>query len=100
MTPNPDSPKFVRHEIPDDASATAIRLREIHKLLKANIEACVWHHVTSDCIRLDYNTYDGRVRITVGLPIRTSILIRFPLYFMVTRNCDASMSLRAVLMLP
>lgn len=66
MTPNPDSPKFVRNEIPDDASATAIRLREIHKLLKANIEACVWHHVTSDCIRLDYNTYDGRVRITVG----------------------------------
>lgn len=66
MTPNPDSPKFVWHEIPDDASATAIRLREIHKLLKANIEACVWHHVTSDCIRLDYNTYDGRVRITVG----------------------------------
>lgn len=66
MTPNPDSPKFIRHEIPDHASATALRMRENYKLLKANIEACVWHHITSDCLHLDYNTYDDRVRITVG----------------------------------
>lgn len=66
MTPNPDSPKFVRHEIPDNASATAIRLREIHKLLKTNIEACSWHHILSDCLSLDYNTYNGRVCIAVG----------------------------------
>lgn len=66
MTPNPDSPKFVRHEIPDYASATALKLREDYNLLRTNIEACVWHHITSDCLCLDYNNYDGRVRITVG----------------------------------
>ena len=66
MTPNPDSPKFIRHEIPDNASVRALRLREDYKLLRANIEACAWPHITSGCLRLDYNTYDGRVRITVG----------------------------------
>ena len=66
MTPNPDSPKFIRHEIPDNASIRTLRLREDYKLLRANIEACVWPHITSGCLRLDYNTYDGRVRITVG----------------------------------
>ena len=66
MTPNPDSSKFIRHEIPDDASIRALNLREVYKLLRANIEACAWPHITSGCLRLDYNTYDGRVRITVG----------------------------------
>lgn len=66
MTPNPDSPKFIRHEIPDNASVRALRLREDYNLLRANMEACVWHHITSDCLRLYYNTNDGRVRITVG----------------------------------
>ena len=66
MTPNPDSPKFIRHEIPEGAPIRALRLREDYKLLRANIEACVWPHITSGCLRLDYNTYDGRVRITVG----------------------------------
>lgn len=66
MTPNPDSPKFIRHEIPDNASVRALRLREDYKLLRANIEACAWPHITSGCLRLDYNTSDGRVRITVG----------------------------------
>ena len=66
MTPNPDSPKFIRHEIPDYASAIALKLRDDYKLLKANIDAGVWHQIASDNLRLDYNTYDGRVRITIG----------------------------------
>ena len=66
MTPNPDSPIFIRHEIPDNATVKALRLREDYKLLRANIEACAWPHITSDCLRLDYNIYDDRVRITVG----------------------------------
>lgn len=66
MTPNPDSPKYIQHEIPDYASADALKLRDDYKLLKANIDAGVWHQITSNNLHLDFNTYDSRVRITVG----------------------------------
>lgn len=65
MTPNPESPKFIRHEIPDNASETALKLREYYSLLKANISASVWHNITSECLGLEYNMYDGRIRIDV-----------------------------------
>lgn len=65
MTPNPESPKFVRHEIPDNASETALKLREYYSLLKANISASAWHNITLECLGLEYNTYDGRIRIDV-----------------------------------
>ena len=65
MTPNPESPKFIRHEIPDNASETALKLREYYSLLKANISASAWHNITSECLGLEYNTYDGRISIDV-----------------------------------
>lgn len=66
MTPNPDSPKFIRHEIPDDASMEALKLRDAYRLLEANASAYVWHHITPDCISLEYNMYDDHVYIMVS----------------------------------
>lgn len=65
MTPNPDSPKFILHYIPDNASEIALVLREAYTLLQANISACVWHPITLDCISLEYNTNDGGIHIDV-----------------------------------
>lgn len=66
MTPNPDSPKFIRHEIPDDTSIEALKLRDAYRLLESNVLAQVWQPVTTDCISLEYNTYDGHVCIMVS----------------------------------
>lgn len=66
MTPNPNSPKFIRHEIPEDASMEALKLRDAYRLLEANVSACVWNPIALDCISLEYNTYDGHVCIMVS----------------------------------
>lgn len=61
MYPNPNSPDFLRHEIPDYASSEALKLSNVFDLIKADIWACKWHNTKSDCLSLEYNTYDGRV---------------------------------------
>lgn len=66
MTPNPDSPRFIRHSIPDEASHNASQLRDIYQLLKANIEALVWPDVTIDCLTIDRNTYLHILTIAVA----------------------------------
>ena len=66
MTPNPDSPKFIRHEIPDDTSIEALKLRDAYRLLEANVTAGIWHYITQECLGLEYNTYDGHVCIMVS----------------------------------
>lgn len=65
MTPNPDSPSFITHDIPDNASEAALKLRDSYRMLKANILACVWSYVSTDDIELTYNIYDGRVLISI-----------------------------------
>lgn len=44
MTPNPDSPSFITHDIPDNAYETALTLRDSYRMLKANILASVWSY--------------------------------------------------------
>lgn len=65
MTPDFNSPKYICHEIPDNASKSALKLREDYRLLQANVSACVWHYINHECLRLEYNTYDGLIRISV-----------------------------------
>lgn len=65
MTPNPDYQIFVRHEIPDNASKSALKIREDYRLLQANVSACVWHYIRQECLNLEYNTYNGDICIRV-----------------------------------
>lgn len=65
MTPDFNSPKYICHEIPDKASKSALKLREDHRLLQANISACVWYYIKPECLDLEYNTYNGHIRISV-----------------------------------
>ncbi|MBD5387245.1 hypothetical protein HDR70_05110 [bacterium] len=65
MTPNPDSPSFITHDIPDNASETALKLRDSYRMLKANILASTWSYISIDDIELTYNIYDGRVLISI-----------------------------------
>lgn len=65
MTPDFNSPKYICHEIPDNALKSALKLREDYRLLQANISACVWHYIKQECLDLEYNTYNGYVRISV-----------------------------------
>lgn len=66
MTPNFNSPKYICHAIPDNASKAALKLRDAYLLLQANASACVWNPITLDCISLEYNTYNGHVCIMVS----------------------------------
>lgn len=65
MTPNPDSQISVRHEVPDNALKFALKLREDYRLLQANVSACVWHYIKQECLALEYNTYNGKICISV-----------------------------------
>lgn len=65
MTPNPDSKRFISHVIPDSASETALKLRDSYRMLEANVRASVWPHITTDGMDLKYNTYDGRILISI-----------------------------------
>lgn len=65
MTPDFNSPKYICHEIPDNASKSALKLREDYRLLQANVSACVWHYIKPECLDLEYNTYNGYIRISV-----------------------------------
>lgn len=65
MTPDFNSTKCICHEIPDNASKTALKLRDDYRLLQANVSACVWHFIKQECLDLEYNTYNGHICISV-----------------------------------
>lgn len=77
MTPNPDSSEFIRHEIPECESQTALRLKDVYNMLKADVDDCVWKPITQDDICLEYNTYLGSIRIKTGFIDRNNHIHTF-----------------------
>lgn len=65
MTPNPNSPQFIRHEVPEYAWKNSKKLAEYFVLLRELIEKGQWQGISKEDIFLTYNTYDGRTKIEV-----------------------------------
>lgn len=67
MTPNPESPIFIRHEIPEYACANAKKLGEIFLLIKTEAKHGRWCGITENDVTLDYNFQNGCTRINAKL---------------------------------
>lgn len=65
MSPDPNSPSFISHEIPDSASETAIIIKDIAELLRVNLSAFVWLGADENDLVLTYNSYTGDAAIEV-----------------------------------
>lgn len=65
MTPDPNSPCFISHEIPDSASESALRIKDISELLRANLSALVWLGINEKNLVLTFNTYTGDATVDI-----------------------------------
>lgn len=65
MTPNPDSPIFIKHEVPDYACNNSKKLSQYFFLLRGEIWENRWSGISENDIFLTYNTYDGCTEVEV-----------------------------------
>lgn len=65
MTPNPDSPIFIKHEVPDYACNNSKKLSQYFFLLRGEIRENRWNGISENDISLTYNTYDGCTEVEV-----------------------------------
>lgn len=65
MTPNPDSPIFIKHEVLDYACSNAKKLSQYFFLLREEIRENRWNGISGNGISLTYNTYDGCTEIEI-----------------------------------
>lgn len=59
MTPNPNSPQFIKHEVPEFACDNSKKLSQYFFLLRGEILKSRWNGISEADISLTYNTYDG-----------------------------------------
>lgn len=65
MTPNPNSPIFIRHEVPEYACENSKKLSQLFLLLREQIANNKWEGITENDIDLTYNTYDGFTEVNI-----------------------------------
>ena len=65
MTPNPDSPIFIKHEVPDYACNNSKKLSQYFFLLRGEIIKNRWNGISENDISLTYNTYNGCTEVEV-----------------------------------
>lgn len=65
MTPTPDSPRFIRHEVPEYACENSKKLSQLFLLLREQIANNKWNGITKKDIDLAYNTYDGLTEVNI-----------------------------------
>ena len=65
MTPNPNSPQFIKHEVPDYACNNSKKLSQYFFLLRGEIRKNRWNGISENDISLTYNTYDGCTEVEV-----------------------------------
>lgn len=65
MTPTPDSPRFIRHEVPEYACENSKKLSQLFLLLREQIANNKWNGLTEKDIDLTYNTYDGLTKVNI-----------------------------------
>lgn len=66
MTPNPDSPLFIKHEVPEYACDNSKKLSQYFFLLRGEIVNNRWNGITPNDITLTYNTYDGCTEVEIN----------------------------------
>lgn len=67
MTPNPELPQFIRHELPEPSEKHIQICHDVYNLLSANIQAHVWPNLSPADLTVEYNTRTGRITISIHL---------------------------------
>ena len=65
MTPNPNSPIFIKHEVPEYACENSKKLSQLFLLLREQIANNKWEGTTENDIDLTYNTYNGFTEVNI-----------------------------------
>lgn len=65
MTPNPNSPIFIKHEVPNYACNNSKKLSQYFFLLRGEIMKNRWNGISEADISLTYNTYDGCTEVEI-----------------------------------
>ena len=65
MTPDPNSPRFIRHEVPEYACENSKKLSQLYLQLREQISIGKWKRIKAKDILLTYNTYDGTTEIKI-----------------------------------
>ncbi len=65
MTPNPNSPIFIKHEVPDYACDNSKKLSKYFFMLRDEILKHRWNGISETDISLIYNTYDGCTEVEI-----------------------------------
>lgn len=65
MTPNPDSPIFIKYEVPEYACDNSKKLSQYFFLLRGEIRKNRWNGISENDISLAYNTYDGCTKVRI-----------------------------------
>lgn len=65
MTPNPNSPQFLIHEVPDYACDNSKLLSSYYSRLVEDIRHGKWQGISISDIALTYNTYDGCTEVSI-----------------------------------
>lgn len=67
MTPNPNSPQFIRHEVPDHACENSKKLSQLFHMLKIQVSMGKWNGISEPDVSLTYNTYIRSTEVSVVL---------------------------------
>ena len=65
MTPNPNSPIFIKHEVPEYACNNSKLLSIVYSKLVEDIRHEKWQGISISDIALTYNTYDGCTEVKI-----------------------------------
>ena len=82
MTPNPNSPIFIKHEVPDMACESSKALSNIYFQLKEEIDNGKWQGVKSDDLSLSYNFYNGCTEVKLAYTDSNSHIHQFIMQLM------------------
>ncbi|MDE6584553.1 MAG: hypothetical protein K2K15_04035 [Anaeroplasmataceae bacterium] len=66
MTPNPNSPRFIIHQVPEYACDNSKRLSQYYILLREEILKHRWNGISETDISLTYNTYNGCTEVKIA----------------------------------
>lgn len=66
MTPNPNSPRFIIHQVPECAYDNSKKLSQYFFLLREEIRKNRWNAILETDISLTYNTYNGCTEIKIA----------------------------------
>ncbi len=65
MTPNPNSPIFIKHEVPEYACDNSKKLSQYFSKLSGEILKNRWNGISEKDITLTYNTHDGCTEVEI-----------------------------------